>query len=121
MYSLDVSNVQAYDPLKLKVLTGSVAPLPLRDRLPPAGQRLLDEHRSTIYRPQSQIDQMVESGAIPRIVPYWDAGLKYNRVKRLEFFTALHRIGLVSFRLRISYRVGCFFVGKKGREHSTCD
>ena len=113
LYSAESATLVPYDPAKLAVLRGSVEPLPLRPRLPPDARRLLDDRRQTIFRASSDIDRLVDAGEIPQIRPYWDAVLRRSASKRRDFIRALHRCGLVSFRRKIAYRVGCFFVAKK--------
>ena len=113
LYSSEGASLVPYDSSKLAVLRGSVDPRPLRPRLPPEARHLLDNKRRTIFRASADIDRLVDAGEIPQIQPFWDASLRFSATKRRDFIRALHRCGLVSFRLRIAYRVGCFFVAKK--------
>ena len=50
----------------------------------------------------------------PALRPYFDPTLRHSRKTRLEFFKRLARIGLVSFRVRVYFFAGLFFVEKKG-------
>ena len=43
---------------------------------------------------------------MPRIRPYWDPVLKRDRTRRLAFFEALRKVGLLTYRLQARSFVG---------------
>jgi len=66
---------------------------------------------ATVRLCSEEVDALYGEGGL--IEPYWDARLRGDRVLRRRFLLALKAKRLVSFRRRISSRVGIFFVDKK--------
>ena len=114
LYDETPRNLAAYDATKVKVMSATLSPRPLRTLLPPHARILLDNFTTYIEKAPSVVEAELRSpDAVPMPTPYWDPCLRHDRGKRRHFIAALARAGLIGFRRRLKARVGVFFVKKK--------
>ena len=113
LYTAAPCNVKTYVAANFKVLHNAVPARPLRDRLPPVGRHIMDHASEFICRSPKELDELVDSGDMAPVYPYWDVVIASNRAKRMDLFKRLMHVGLVGFRRRIQARASLFFVGKK--------
>ncbi|MBM4023762.1 MAG: hypothetical protein FJ284_16260, partial [Planctomycetes bacterium] len=87
-------------------------PKPICSMAPPAVVKVFSNLDQFVRRSDEDVQRSL-ADTVP-LKPYWDHRLATERATRIEFITALAKLGLVSFRRRIRSRVGLFFVEKKG-------
>ena len=99
------------DDTRLKILRPSWRCTPQEITLvaPPHVAQFFDDV-SSFRRSQEELDEL--DG--PALRPYVDPTLRHSRKIRIEFFKRLAKLGLVSFRTRVYFFAGLFFVEKKG-------
>ncbi|CAK0812480.1 unnamed protein product, partial [Prorocentrum cordatum] len=113
VYSGRPTPVRPYEPHLLKILDSGIRPLPIRSLVPDSMLPLINEPEKFIFRSQSVLDGMVESGELPPVYPFWDVNLRRDPALRLDPFKKLMRIGLVGVHTRCRARASIFFIGKK--------
>jgi len=113
LYGEMPNNLATYDRSKLRVLSSSLKPQPLIDRLPKHARALYSRFSTFVEKSESQIAREQNSDSYVPVTPYWDPILKNNKRERRSLLIALAKVGLIGFRLKIRSRVGIFFVKKK--------
>ncbi|CAK9088616.1 Uncharacterized protein SCF082_LOCUS41845 [Durusdinium trenchii] len=114
MYSLSQCAVAPYDLALLKVAKTETVPKEATQLLPPTEASYLLHPERHILRSPQDIQTWADANA--DFHPYWDETLRKDRQLRLELYQILAKKSLLSFRKKISARVGLFFVWKASRK-----
>ena len=101
-----------YDITRLRVARGDLRPKEVATITSADASTFIRDPATHILKSDAELAADVDHGVL-RGKPYWDPVLKGSRHNMIEFLTALHTSGLLTWRRRVHSRVGCFFVKKK--------
>ena len=112
VYEIESGNVNlaAYQEELLSV-PDDVRDCPMVSDVLPAGARhYLEAYQERMLRTPEEFEEAEKVG--PRIQPYFDARLKYNKKAYYKFVQKLQAVGLLDFTLHPKGVVGCSLFGK---------
>ena len=111
LYTGEAAHLADFDMQRIKILQRRRPVLPARGLLPEQAGAFLDHFGELIEKSVSELE--AERDCQEVVEPYWDPRLRRDRSLRYEFYAALARAGLLTFRRRRKGRVGFFTVKKK--------
>ncbi|CAJ1358771.1 unnamed protein product [Effrenium voratum] len=111
LYGQEDKNVVPMCLDRIKILQRSLDPIPAMELASPEAGAFLRGFATMIERPAEELEALRSSGGL--VEPYWDAGLRKDRGRRVQLYQMLWKSGLLDFRRRRKARVGLFTVRKK--------
>ena len=111
LYGQEDKNVVPMCLDRIKILQRSLDPIPAMELASPEAGAFLRGFETMIERPAEELEALRSSGGL--VEPYWDAGLRKDRGRRVQLYQMLWKSGLLDFRRRRKARVGLFTVRKK--------
>ena len=108
-YSLEQKNLAPYIPDLLRVMKSDTVPKPAASSLPSHLAEFIENPSTHLVRSEAEIRKWMEDNT--KFKPYWDPTLASDRGARLDLYRTLAGKQLITYRKKITAKVGIFLCG----------